>query len=263
MVQRAAAFLESPAGKNVVLGLILGNAILIGAETYPQVIDHHESTLHAIDKAILVLFTIELLVRIIAAGSPKKYLSDPWNLFDFAIVAISWAPIGGSFLSVARLLRVLRVLRAATIFPQLRRLVATLIRSIPAMGHIGLLLAILLYGYGVVGTVLFHETVPQFFPTLHRSVLSMFQVVTLEGWNEILFACLEHHPWSWVFFVSFIFFGTFITFNLFVGVIVDNMEKARSEGDEEEESEFEKKVLSELAALRAAVDKSNGSDPSS
>jgi voltage-gated sodium channel len=257
MREKVAAFLESPTGKNAVLFLILANAVLIGVETYPEAADRHSALLGLIDTVILVLFTIEIGVRLYAAGSLKKYLADPWNLFDVAVVAVSWAPVGGSYVSVARLLRVLRVLRAATIFPELRRLVATLLRSIPAMGHIGLLLGILLYGYGVIGTVLFRETVPQFFPTLHRSVLSMFQVVTLEGWNEILFACLEHHPWSWLFFVSFIFLGTFITFNLFVGVIIDNMEKARDEDKEAEESVFEHRVLEELAALRKVVEESN------
>ncbi len=253
MRDKVAAFLESQAGKNVVLGLILVNAILIGAETYPEIADRHHALLDSIDNVILMLFTLEIAVRLYAARSIKEYLSDPWNLFDVSIVAVSWLPFGGQYLSVARLLRILRVLRAATIFPQLRRLVATLLKTIPAMGHIGLLLSILLYAYAVVGTVLFHETVPQFFPTLHRSALSLFQIVTLEGWNEILFACLEHHPYSWIYFVTFIFLGTFITFNLFVGVIVGNMEEARDAEKEAEESVFESKVLAELAALRKEV----------
>jgi voltage-gated sodium channel len=257
MRERVSELLESQGGKNAVLILILLNALLMGAETYPYVSENHGALLAVLDKLILVLFSIEIVVRLYAAGSLKKYVSDPWNLFDVAVVGVSWLPIGGSYVSVARLLRVLRVLRAATIFPQLRKLVSTLLKSIPAMGHIGLLLAILLYGYGVVGTVLFSETVPEFFPTLHRSILTLFQVVTLEGWNEILFACLEHHPYSWIYFVSFIFLGTFITFNLFVGVIIENMEKARDEEDKVEEEAFEKKVLTELAELRKLVAESN------
>lgn len=261
MRERVAAVLESSFGKNLVLGLILINAILIGLETYPEVGGRYQEVLDDVDSIILLLFTFEIALRLYAARSFKEYLTDPWNLFDVAIVAASWAPVGGSYISVARLLRVLRVLRAATLFPQLRRLVATLLKSIPAMGQVGLLLGILLYGYAVVGTVLYRDTVPQFFPTLHRSALSMFQVVTLEGWNEILFACLENHPHSWIFFVSFIFLGTFITFNLFVGVIVDNMEKAREEEHDVKENEFEVKVLAELAELRRLVASTAGAAP--
>jgi voltage-gated sodium channel len=253
MREQLSSTLDSNVGKNVVLGLILLNAALIGLETYPALARDHDALLEILDKGILILFTVEIFVRLFAAGSPKRFFRDPWNVFDTIVVGVCWLPFGGSYISVARLLRVLRVLRAATLFPQLRRLVATLLRSIPAMGHIGLLLGILLYGYAVIGTFLFRETVPQFFPTLHRSALTLFQVVTLEGWNEILFATLEHHPYSWIFFVSFIFLGTFITFNLFVGVIVDNMDNAREEEKEEEENVFEGKVLAELAALREEV----------
>lgn len=237
------AFLNSAQGRNLVLGLIFLNAAILGLETYPAVMDGWGSLLRAADRAILILFTVEIVLRFYSEGSLKKYVSDRWNLFDLAIVSACWVPAAGSFLSVARILRVLRVLRAVSIFPELRRIVETLLKSLPAIGHIALLLALLIYAYAVAGTFLFRDTVPEAFGSLHLTLLTLFQVVTLEGWPDYLKLTLEHHWWAWIFFLTFILVGTFVIFNLFIGVIVGNLETAR-EGD------FEKRVLAELAAIR-------------
>lgn len=261
MRERIAAFLESPFGRRGVMFLILLNAVLVGVNTYAEPDTSLDLILGKVDQVILILFTIELFARMIASPTAKAYVSDPWNVFDFIVVGACYLPGLGALMSVARTLRVLRTLRAIAVFPTLRRLVGALLKSLPGMGHVAFLLAILLYVYAVVGTSAFGKDVPEYFGTLHRTALTLFQVVTLEGWNELLFAVLEKFSWGWIYFVSFIFLGTFTLFNLFVGVIVSNLEEVTSdqkeaEDDAREESQTAKldTLLVEVRALRQKVE---------
>ncbi len=249
MRKRIAHILNTGLGRNLVLGLIILNAILLGMETYPTVEEKWKELLHAADWIILLLFTVEIFLRYYASGSVRAYLKDPWNVFDFLVVGVCWLPFGSRYVSVARILRVLRVLRAMSIFPDLRQLVVTLLRSLPSMAHIALLLVILIYTYAVVGTFIFREVAPGQFGSLHRTALTLFQVVTLEGWNEVMEAVLPAHPWAWIYFLTFIFIGTFVVFNLFVGVIVNNLQTERSR-DHSSTPGFERRVLKELQELR-------------
>ena len=68
-----------------------------------------------------------------------------------------------------------------------------MLRSLPALGHILMLLALLMYVYAAIGTSLFGEIAPKYFGSLHQSVLTLFSVITLEGWvavmDEVLPTC--------------------------------------------------------------------------
>lgn len=108
--------------------------------------------------------------------------------------------------------------------PDLQRVVTALLRSLPSLGHIAILLALLMYVYAAVGTSLFGEVAPKYFVTLHQSVLTLFGIITLEGWVTVMDEVLPHMPAAWIYFVSFILLGTFVALNFFVGVIVNNLQ---------------------------------------
>ncbi len=101
------------------------------------------------------------------------------------------------------------------------------------MGYIGILLLIVIYSYAVIGVRLFAEVDPIHFGTLHESMLTMFQVVTLEGWPELLSAQIGAETGRGIvavaYFVSFILVGTMIMLNLFIGLIVNSMHEAQAE----------------------------------
>ena len=61
------------------------------------------------------------------------------------------------------------------------------------------------------------------------ALLSVFQLLTLEGWNELQSAVLPAHPHAWLFFSSFILVAVFVVVNLFIAVIVSNLESAKME----------------------------------
>lgn len=212
---------------NFIIGLILLNAVIIGLETYSGVYASYKNWFIAADQLLLWIFTIEIVIRMLASRSLTSFFKEPWNLFDFIIVASGHLFIGGHYVTVLRILRVLRVLRAISIIPSLRKMVNALLMTIPSMGTIMLLLGIFFYIYGVIGTTLFKSIAPEYFGTLHSSLLTLFQVVTLESWaSGVMRPILAEDPSSWWFFVTFILIGTFVIFNLFVGVVVTNVEEA-------------------------------------
>ncbi len=227
--------IEAKGFQRAVLGLILFAAVLVGVETSATLMERAGGLLHAIDRVVLALFVGELVLRIGACGArPWRFFRDGWNIFDFLVVAVCLLPVHAEFVAVLRLARVLRVLRLITAVPRLQILVGALLKSIPSMTYVALLLSVLFYVYAVLGVSLFGRTDAEHFGTLGAAALTLFQVVTLEGWADIMrtqIAGPAGAAASITYFVSFILLGTMITLNLLIGVIVNGMDEARQEMD--------------------------------
>lgn len=233
--------------------LIMFNAVLIGLESYPAVYEKYHSWIDALDLVILWAFTLEIALRLMSSRPWLGFFRNGWNVFDFVIVLSGHLFVGASFITVLRVVRILRVLRTISLIPSLRRIVNALLLTIPSLGNITLLLSILFYIFAVSGTIMFRNASPEYFGTLHDSLLTLFQVVTLEAWaSEVMRPIMDTLPWAWVYFVLFILLGTFIVMNLIVGVIVANLDKAHSA--EEPSGTAEPDHSSEqIAALRADI----------
>lgn len=239
----------------VMIGLILFNGVLIGLETSHEFVAEYDGLLHLGNNIILGVFIIEAALKITAVA-PRigRYFGDGWNLFDFSIIVLSLIPATDEFALVARLIRVLRVLRLVSAVPQLRLIVATLVRSIPSMGHVITLMGIIFYIYGVTGFHLFHEYDAKHWGTLGTALLSLFKIVTLEGWIEIMNAVIEKQPWSWIYFVSFILIGTFVMLNLFIAVVINNLEASKAaELEALEQPPGRDEIVEELKRTREAL----------
>jgi hypothetical protein len=115
-----------------------------------------------------------------------RYFRSGWNVFDFAIVAASLLPGLGNYAVAARLLRLLRVLRLIRTLPDLQIILGALLRSIPSIGYVLLLMLLLLYVYAVAGVFLFGPNDPFHFGNLHSALLTLFSILTLEGWVDVL-----------------------------------------------------------------------------
>src|SRR5262249_51224434 len=140
-----------------------------------------------IQNAILWIFVVEQVLKIASYGNhPWNYFRQGWNLFDLGIILICFLPVHAEFATVFRLARLLRTLRMVTILPRLQILVGALLKSVPSLGYVGILLGLHFYVYAVAGTFLFRQNDPIRFGDLHHSTLSLFQVLTLEAWNEVM-----------------------------------------------------------------------------
>jgi voltage-gated sodium channel len=237
------------------VALILFNAVIIGLETSPEVMDDYGRWLEFANDAVLGVFVLEAALKITAVAPQfRRYFGDGWNLFDFTVVVLSFIPSTGEFALVARLVRVLRVLRLVSAMPQLRLIVATLVRSIPSMGHVLMLLAIVFYIYAITGFHLFHQHDAEHWGSLGAALLTLFQIVTLEGWVEVMETALEFRPLAWIYFVSFVLIGTFVVLNLFIAVVVNNLEASKAaELEALARPVTHDDVLEELARTRDAL----------
>ena len=213
-----------------IVGLILLNAAVLGLETSASVIVSYGYVLELVNKVVLAVFILEAVLKIYAV-SPHvhRYFSNSWNLFDFSVVVFSLIPATGQFAMIARLARLLRVLRLISTIPELRLIVATLVRSIPSMMHVIMLMGVIFYIYAIAGFHLFHEHDPTHWRSLGIALLTLFRVVTLEDWTDVMYTGMELSPWAWVYFVSFVVLGTFVVINLFIAVVLNNLEEAKAE----------------------------------
>jgi len=228
--QRLLRLVEDRRFTRAITALIVINAVLLGLETVPSVMALWGGPIVAADNVILAVFVVEIALRMGAHG--RAFWRDPWSLFDVAVVGIALVPATGS-LSVLRALRILRVLRLVSAVPRLRRVVETLLRSLPGMGSIALLLAMLFYVFAVMATKLYGATFPEWFGTIGRSMYSLFQIMTLESWSMgIVRPVMELQPGAWAFFVPFILVVSFAVLNLFIAVVVDSMQQVHQEEHE-------------------------------
>lgn len=255
---RWARWIESGKVQGAVVGVILFNAASMGLETSQGLMAKHGMLLHALDKACLFFFVVELAVRFAVYRS--LFWRSGWNWFDFVVVAVALVPGAGPW-AVLRSLRVLRVLRLLTVVPQMRRVVAAFLHSIPGLAGVVAVMMVFFYTAGVLATVLFGPTHPQWFGTLGGSLYSLFQIMTLESWSMgIVRPVMQVHPWAWAFFVPFIMIATFTILNLFIGIIVSTMQELSAKGELpappptlESSAALIERMERDLAELRARV----------
>lgn len=256
------AFVTSATIQNFIVFLIVLNAILLGLETDPEIVESIGRELAFIDHAILFIFTIEILLLMASRGF--KYFLDPWCIFDFLVVSISLVPATES-LSVLRSLRVLRVLRLINKVESMKRVVSGLLTSLPGLGSVFGLILIIFYVSGVIATNEFGKAFPEYFGSLSSTFFTLFQVMTLESWSDgVARPVMEKFPYAWIFFVLFILVATFIVVNLFIAVIVDSLTSSSKENvgmsqhqhhptDLEQEVRAMRQEIGELKALLEAA----------
>jgi voltage-gated sodium channel len=261
MVELSRRLSSSEPFQRGVLGLIIVNAMVMGLETWPALTARWGSTFEAVNAVVQALFVIEIALRLTACGRrPQDFFKSGWNTFDFAVVALSLLPAAGPLATIARLARVLRVTRLISGMPDLRLIIGTMLRSIPSMGHVVMLLGLLVYVYGVIGHHMFGQIDPEHWGALDRAAKTLFMIITLEGWIEIMRASEAASPWAWLYYMSFIVIAVFVVTNLFIAVVINNLEKVRAEeaGDEPSPagtSDGELRRLSaRIEALTAAVE---------
>ena len=216
--------------EHFIIAIILVSAVLIGIETSEELLAEYGNLLLWGNRMVLTIFIIEALLKMWAlAPTVGRYFRDGWNVFDFTIILLALIPSTGELAMLARLARLLRVLRLISAIPELRLIVATLMKSIPSMGNIMLLMGVIFYIYGVAGQQLFHAHDPQHWGNLGISLLTLFRIVTLEDWTDVMYTAMEMHPLAWIYFVSFVIMGTFVIINLFIAVVLNNLEEAKEE----------------------------------
>ncbi|BDW87794.1 ion transporter [Thalassospira tepidiphila] len=247
---------ESTRFQNFITAVIAINAIILGLETSPTVMNAAGSVLHVLDQVAVAIFVIELVMKL--ALYRLAFFKRAWNVFDFTIVAITLMPAGQG-VSVLRALRILRAFRLISTVPSMRKVVEALMRAIPGMISVLTLLSLVFYVSAVMATKLFGEGFPDWFGTIGESLYSLFQIMTLESWSMgIVRPVMESYPLAWLFFVPFILVTTFAVLNLFIAIVVDAMSTHVDVEETQTRDVIEldhQEIMTELRALRSEMSK--------
>ena len=212
---------ESKLFQYSVLFIIIFNAFTIGLNTY-NLGEFTRELIKYLDYLITVFFVIEISIRFI--GEPKKldFFKSGWNVFDTLIVFISLIPIpnNSSFL-LLRLLRVFRVLRIISVVPELKKIIEALLSSVKRVFYVGLLLFIILYIYATLGSILFNTDIPERWGDVGVAMITLFQVLTLSSWEQVMLPLQDIYWWAWIYFFSFIIICGITMLNLLIAILVD------------------------------------------
>lgn len=241
--QRVGDWIESPRIQNVIIAVIVFNAVTLGLETSRTIEAHAGELLLWLERGVLAIFVVEIALKLYALD--YRFFRSGWNVFDFVIVGISLMPDSGPF-AILRALRILRVLRLLTKIERLRHIIESLLRAIPSIGWIVFLLLMVFYIFAVMGTNMFRDSFPEQFGHLGLTMYSLFQVMTLESWSEeISRPVMEAYPYAWVYFVAFILITAFTVLNLFIGIIVNTMQEKHFEDEGKRHQEMEDRAHAE------------------
>ncbi|MEU9859868.1 ion transporter [Streptomyces sp. NPDC047971] len=252
VAQRCREITEARWFATAVFLLILGNAAVLGVETYAGVTARFQEELQLVEHVFLAAFATEMLLRAgVHAVRPGDFFRDPWNVFDLVVVLAAFVPAARENSTVLRLLRLARVLRAARFLPQLRIVLVAVGRSLPGTVSFLLVGALLLYVYAMVGWVFFADHDPQHFGSIGRAVLTLFLLMTLDGLGDAVHAGLEISRWSFLYYVSYVLIASFVLVNVLIGVVINSLEEAR---------EIEKAVTEKDEAAQAARDEPKAAD---
>lgn len=218
-----------------IVGAILANSatlFLMGFDRF-----HSSRLMDGIDHFFTLFFIIEILVKVKEFGW-KNYIANSGNKFDFILVAISTPSLFEiflhipdiSYLLVFRLMRVFRILRFMRFIPNIHQLIAGVARAVRA--SIFVFAALFIYNIllAVLSSYLFRTTAPEYFGDPLISLYSIFQIFTLEGWNEIPLAIIKNaEPGSWtpgfarLFFAMVVLTGGIFGFSIVNAIFVDEM----------------------------------------
>lgn len=166
----------------------------------------------------------------------RDFAADGFNLFDFVVVLFSlleYANFGPSF-TVLRSFRLLRIFKIIRNWTNLRALLQTVIKSLPAIGNLGLLAGLFMFVYALIGKSFFAgdmfdltgEPSRYHFNSMMDSMLVMFILLSGENWNEIMAIVWHAHGLGAIFFcVSAMIIGNFMLLNLFLAILLKYIEE--------------------------------------
>ena len=231
--QRFVQLRENKLFETFVIFVIVLSALVIGVNTYP-IPDWSVRLIIWLDIGITLFFLVEISIRLMASESIGKFFRNGWNVFDFVIVVASLVPLEGSETAfLGRLLRIFRVLRLVAIIPELRVLLSAFMTAIPRMGYVSLLMFIIFYIYGAMGSIFFANINPDLWENISIAMLTLFRVATFEDWTDVMYETMAVYPISWVYYLTFIFVVAFVFLNMMIGIVLETLQKEHEKFERE------------------------------
>mmetsp|Transcript_9156 Transcript_9156/g.20392 ORF Transcript_9156/g.20392 Transcript_9156/m.20392 type:complete len:547 (-) Transcript_9156:40-1680(-) len=225
-----------------------------------------------------LVYTIELFVRVFYEGSAWPW--SAWNWLDVVVLLFAsvdiWLVVHAetsvsglqhlSFLKLLRLVRLTRLLKLLRVFRGLYAIVMAFMRSlvdtfwIACLICLGLFLSALL-ATSIVGKSeefsnldLDGESGRDRFGTVPRSMYSLFELMTLEGWDKVARPLVMRQPLLFVLFATFILIFSFGLLNMVVGIVVAKTLHMSKCMQEDEQREAHCQLVQDLLQLCRAIE---------
>ncbi|XP_043500315.1 voltage-dependent calcium channel type A subunit alpha-1 isoform X23 [Polistes fuscatus] len=249
-----------------VIVLVFFNTVCVAVEHYDQP-QWLTDFLYYAEFVFLALFMMEMFIKVYALG-PRTYFESSFNRFDCVVISgsifeVIWSAVkSGSFgLSVLRALRLLRIFKVTKYWKSLRNLVISLLSSMRSIISLLFLLFLFILIFALLGMQLFggqfnfdSGTPPTNFNTFPIALLTVFQILTGEDWNEVMYYGIEsqggHRKGMMysLYFIVLVLFGNYTLLNVFLAIAVDNLANAQelSAAEEEEQEEDKEKQMQEI-----------------
>nr|XP_029732732.1 voltage-dependent calcium channel type A subunit alpha-1-like isoform X3 [Aedes albopictus] len=265
-----------------VIVLVFFNTVCVAVEHYGQP-NWLTQFLYYAEYVFLGLFMMEMWIKMYALG-PRIYFESSFNRFDCVVISgsifeVVWSEVkGGSFgLSVLRALRLLRIFKVTKYWSSLRNLVISLLNSMRSIISLLFLLFLFILIFALLGMQLFggqfnlpDGTPPTNFNTFPIALLTVFQILTGEDWNEVMYQGIESqggHKKGMIYslyFIILVLFGNYTLLNVFLAIAVDNLANAQelTAAEEEQMEENKEKQQMELDKEMGALHlQTDGSPP--
>ncbi|WP_033340550.1 ion transporter [Catenuloplanes japonicus] len=211
-------------------GLISLNAIVLGLETYDPLVAVAGTALSVVEYLCLAGFIVELLIRFGAhLRAPAGFFRDGWNVFDLLIVAAPLLPGVRENVTLLRLLRLARIVRTFRLFPSLRVILIGIQRALPGLGSFLSVTVLVLYGYAMLGWMMFHDALPEQYGTVGQAMLTLFLLLSLDGITDMLQTGRDVTEWAVLYYVSYMVAACYLLTNLLVGLVLTALQEAHEE----------------------------------
>uniref|UniRef100_A0A2K5X488 Voltage-dependent P/Q-type calcium channel subunit alpha-1A n=1 Tax=Macaca fascicularis TaxID=9541 RepID=A0A2K5X488_MACFA len=229
-----------------VLSLVALNTLCVAIVHYNQP-EWLSDFLYYAEFIFLGLFMSEMFIKMYGLGT-RPYFHSSFNCFDCGVIIgsifeVIWAVIkpGTSFgISVLRALRLLRIFKVTKYWASLRNLVVSLLNSMKSIISLLFLLFLFIVVFALLGMQLFggqfnfdEGTPPTNFDTFPAAIMTVFQILTGEDWNEVMYDGIKSQggvQGGMVFSIYFIvltLFGNYTLLNVFLAIAVDNLANAQ------------------------------------
>uniref|UniRef100_A0AAQ6ADI9 Voltage-dependent calcium channel alpha-1 subunit IQ domain-containing protein n=1 Tax=Amphiprion ocellaris TaxID=80972 RepID=A0AAQ6ADI9_AMPOC len=225
---------------------------LVALNTICVAIVHHNQPnwltifLYYAEFVFLGLFLAEMFLKMYGLGF-RLYFHSSFNCFDCGVIVgsifeVVWGFFrpGMSFgISVLRALRLLRIFKITKYWASLRNLVVSLMSSMKSIISLLFLLFLFIVVFALLGMQLFggrfifEDYTPTNFDTFPAAIMTVFQILTGEDWNEVMYngirsqGGVQYGMWSSIYFIVLTLFGNYTLLNVFLAIAVDNLANAQ------------------------------------
>ena len=212
----------------VIATVIIANAIALALLTIPTLPPEVLGLSTTLNTVAFAVYLVELALRILSYGTkPWMFFRRGWNVFDFVVIGAT--PLLREHAAVLRLLRLLRLVRILRFLPEVRMLTTSILKSVPPLISMSVLIALLMFLYGMSGTYLFGEQAPEHWGTILVSLETLLDLLTLDNFGDYFAEGVAISGWAIPFFLTYVFFIVFTVLNVLVGIVLHAMDQARSE----------------------------------